>query len=1697
MDVDEQTLHKVKRDAEVDNWEIAPDGSSAGRSGRHFAVANVGNNGRIFLKPTVRPAHERYPQPKFTFPVTPPGTAGLDTFSNARSALDVDSDLHQSQWTPTPRPSPAMDGPLDMPLSKPDTRPIRHRRALSDSTIHEFTPNESDAGAFRIVISKPGDPSRPKTTEESNGKALPHLEIAIPSWRIGTPRFTATGTPLIRGSSYAPSFAQSGPQSDEPQSARASVFDRSYSDVNFPLPPLGPRRPSTLQIPQAQFSRQTTRRSTGLVPPKASNPLRATFMSARTVIDAPMYDELTFKPACDDRTIVRYSPTSGAVTAATPPRLVAEITSPSFLDYELISDFFLTYRAFLEPDALVRMLVARLRWAAARNDGTGMIVHVRAFVALRHWILNYFMGDFVVDYDLRRLFCELLNELVHDLLQQAPTYQVQLKTLDELKKCWRRVCSHYWDGPEFDDGAAIDSPILPGGVAGHRDSSLDPTFWEQRYTAPPQSTRLMPVSENAASDFRPELSRPGHIGDSIVIARRPTTPENAQSTTHDRDFGPWSPQSLASLDIISCSFPNKFTRGPQPHVNHSLGAHPVSTSSVYDQSGPVATTPRALVGKRVRPNHQQHQRSNSLPESPADNEPSHFTYKDHDFTMATSHAGSLVRGDMMPPGKAFVEVARWDSGRHTTIFEHEDFDERLLMPDAQADAMSSRGMKRLLGSVRRALSTRAPGNGISPDHLPIRAATASATNRLPGTAIVPQKPISRDGARPPVRIDLLGAEVAQDFKRAVREDAAAEAENRDHRMGPTLEEEEEEEEGEDKPIYLGYSPGDLETGPPQNPQQQPPHQLPRESVLSCGSQSILIVDDTVSATGRSDNYTTIPPSERSIEDFGDTLMPKMSNITPPITPPAGQSDMARRSSHVVNHNMRTAMAPDVPLPAVPDSSLMKDPSSTPGSEEGCYQPPSTVRARSHRLPPLSGGMSKIHRRDQSSKTHQSLNSVLHHRNGSLSSDIIPTSHIRSFDATSYTRYSVDEDEEEPDVPVPKPLRMLRRRPGGDLRAATNVDDLDKRMLRRSRSLGSITALSESFCGSIGNRNRPRSAERVGSVKSSEYPIRTQVFSVGQLADNPRKRQVSLCSTRSSKPPMRSSFEADAKKLAEIPDDEDDGGVESALAKLEGKFEKRLTPPKLSMDLSDRDDALSETSSVDFSETWTDIHRQASTAEEEQSGTPPPGLRPRNRRLDLPAAAAEVNRQSFLSDATRESYLSVPLLDRGLTDDDGQSERTTRNWTDRSILQDEDDASPLAIVASPDGSHLSFEFIQQTEAAMESKTALSLPPRNSTGDETFLDSDLSSEISEEYTPKKQPGLHHASSPTRGFPAHPLGERNIATQGGLSSPSNTGDGSMEEPPHDNGSRASAQRDLTLKPLPPTPDATPGIAMGPRSPFDQIGTDHPPFDASGQEADACRKYSVHLPFILAFDSDTLAQQFTLIEKDALNEIDWKELVDMDWKNAANDNPSSWVEFLRNTDAQGVQVVIARFNLMVKWAVSEIVLTQHIEERARCLIKYIHIAAHCRRYRNFATLAQLTIALSSNEVSRLARTWELVPPSDLQTLKDLEALVTPTRNFFDLRAEMESGPNIGCIPFVVIYTRDLIYNAQRPSEIASSPTTPPLVNFERCRISAGVVKTLLRLLEASTYYDFHPIEGVTERCLWIGALTEEEIRRHSGNLE
>jgi hypothetical protein len=266
--------------------------------------------------------------------------------------------------------------------------------------------------------------------------------------------------------------------------------------------------------------------------------------------------------------------------------------------------------------------------------------------------------------------------------------------------------------------------------------------------------------------------------------------------------------------------------------------------------------------------------------------------------------------------------------------------------------------------------------------------------------------------------------------------------------------------------------------------------------------------------------------------------------------------------------------------------------------------------------------------------------------------------------------------------------------------------------------------------------------------------------------------------------------------------------------------------------------------------------------------------------------------------------------------------------------------------------------------------------------------------------------------------------------------------------------------------------------------------------QTAPSARK-TAHLPFVLAFDSDVIAEQMTIIEKDALDEVDWKDLISLNWRQAPCPC-RNWVDFLKS-ESNGIDIVVARFNLVVKWVVSECLLTEAPGERAKCITKYIHIANNCHRLRNYASLYQITLALLSSDISRLRHTWALVPPTEKQMLLRLEKLCQPIRNFHHLRAEMEAvSAEEGCIPFIGLYTHDLMFNAQKPALIDPAPPgKEKLINFERYQTAANIVKSLLRLIESSSKYIFRPHPEVLSRCLWLAALDDVELTARSKTLE
>ncbi|GEQ66639.1 hypothetical protein JCM33374_g302 [Metschnikowia sp. JCM 33374] len=283
-------------------------------------------------------------------------------------------------------------------------------------------------------------------------------------------------------------------------------------------------------------------------------------------------------------------------------------------------------------------------------------------------------------------------------------------------------------------------------------------------------------------------------------------------------------------------------------------------------------------------------------------------------------------------------------------------------------------------------------------------------------------------------------------------------------------------------------------------------------------------------------------------------------------------------------------------------------------------------------------------------------------------------------------------------------------------------------------------------------------------------------------------------------------------------------------------------------------------------------------------------------------------------------------------------------------------------------------------------------------------------------------------------------------------------------------------------------------------------------------------HVSFILSYDSKTIAEHFTLIERDMLEEIDWKELIELKW-NKDLTPVNSWLEIIVNDEYynknKGVNLVIARFNLVVNWIISEILLTKSEDERREIVSKFIHIAHRSYEMQNFSTLMQVVLALTSEKVNKLKSTWKNLSPGDILTLKHLEQVTSPSKNFINMRVSTNSiKPSKGCIPFVGLYLSDLIFNAERPKfvKLKSEPKTgmvtshenaselsltqgestlgsssgvelEKMINFSRFRTSVHIVKSLSQSIEWAQNYNVAVDEELLRKCLYIKSLDEAEM--------
>lgn len=1507
-----------------------------------------------------------------------------------------------------------------------------------------------EAGAFKVVIDRP-EAARPKTADQASS-SFPTLEVPIPHYRLGTPRFSSRGTAFLRSSVYT--------RTSTNEDVRSSVFSKMEYEKLFPAPPgmesrsvLSRRHSYTSQQPHyvriAPLSRVTS--SSAALPPLS-------FPQSKEPITPSIFGSLASNP--DDPAIVRYS-SSGEITAATPARIIAQITSKNIVDYELVSDFFLTFRSYLSSHDLLAYLLARFHWAINGFDDDGRVIRVRVFAAIRHWILNYFVYDFVVDRELRVQFCDKVNDIGREVCGRTAKIASDIKLIADLKKCWNGRCALYWDSPEFEHGGHAETDILPGGIAGSRDSQLsDPNQIDRRVTdaVPPQIGAPL-LGDNSKAGLH------NWFKDTIPGGQKDRPKHAPQTSMASAHFFPTSPESDRSVYITSCSLPARKFKRSMPLSSRAIGAHPIPIRSLTPTNS-----------RRGRPDY-GHKRSGSFSDALRDHRAPLPAAKTelHDVQpqMAYLYAGSLIRGNVFLPVPPYVDTLAPTTpiSELPGVHSYKVGIDGILTGTTKSNTLTNPGMRTLFGSIRRALSTKqnygspTSTRGVSVPTAPSSAGKSSSLMASITHRAEERRKLKEAGFHRHLRIDFLASEIAESFKEAVEHMSYADMMHENMNA-------------------IGSGNGHVEPSPEFGFYPTRAHSFDgykQPTYIPVGSPSIARMDDTRAVLPLMSGALSGHDTDTLMREKPDTFINTLST-----TPPSQVAERVHQSQDKEDNSPNQGGGPsDLTQPILPDSGLIRANSperSLKIPAEGYPEPAVPIRGKSLRS--NWSGTTSLRRYDsfQSGMTRK-VPKFSFHENG-------------TFDLDNDRANGISDR-----APAP----MLRRRPGGDLRAIQNVHTT--KQPPRPRSTGSITTYTDSMSGQA---LYMRSRKAPGDEGVAHFSKTFLPESVGTAAEASARHPVSMMQSRSSQPPLRPSFEAAIIEFSNIPDD-GDGGIESALLKLEGKYEPGASQRSLQLAASQPVSAVSEgqpttdegtTRPLKYNETgMEDISSQTSDAlvDQEASNGQPTLIRTTSQRSTLRGQPPIFGLPTSPTAQSEDSYNSTPLLERGLSNKSMKRRKPNQQWSKISMPQPLFSRNQSFTNSRPNSSHSSIDYVEESESIRRVARTSAFVLRSATTDSFLLDedenlSDLSSEISIEVIDREetmdryfQPTLQISSnSPEsgKGTFSHPLRHP--------PSPPMTMENAL--------SPKFPQHNLTFQYRLPTPDPSPTsrtlqhnmdlVHNKPKTPDPRL---RPNVETTARGLRA----SGHLPFILAYDSEALAQQFTIIEGDALSEIDWKDLVDMSWHHTSS-ACLNWVDYLRTEDPKGIDLVTARFNVMVKWALSEVVLTQNIEERARTITKYLHVAQHARKCHNYATMLQLTIALTSIDCARLTKTWELVPSAEKQALKELETLVQPVRNFHNLRMEMETAnAEEGCIPVLALYIHDLTYNAQKPSQIPGIHGGEPLVNFERYRTAASIVKSLLRLIDATTKYKYQPVEGLIERCLWMSALPDEKIRILSKELE
>jgi hypothetical protein len=189
------------------------------------------------------------------------------------------------------------------------------------------------------------------------------------------------------------------------------------------------------------------------------------------------------------------------------------------------------------------------------------------------------------------------------------------------------------------------------------------------------------------------------------------------------------------------------------------------------------------------------------------------------------------------------------------------------------------------------------------------------------------------------------------------------------------------------------------------------------------------------------------------------------------------------------------------------------------------------------------------------------------------------------------------------------------------------------------------------------------------------------------------------------------------------------------------------------------------------------------------------------------------------------------------------------------------------------------------------------------------------------------------------------------------------------------------------------------------------------------------VQFASVLELNADDVARQLALQEHALFVAVRRSELVKQAWTKAA-----------RETTAANVCALTRWFNHVAGWVLLEILQVATAAGRAKVLEQFIRIADASVRLRNYSAAMEIASSLHSSAIARLTQSWALVPPKYVKVFERLSKLISPDKNWAELRRSM-SGMRTPCVPYIGVFLTDLTFL----DESAPDMLDGGLINFDK----------------------------------------------------